>query len=343
MWRLASEAQEHLDASNDLVRDAALEAYVLEVARRLQPPAVIAATPFRVLKNRVPNAFCFPNGAIYLHTGILARMESEAELAVLLAHEMTHATHRHALRHLRSSNRSGAAFATLGAVVGAGAHGAGGLQMLAASGHGRDLEREADAQGLARVAAAGYHLADAGKMFERLRDWSTDEGIKESPAFYASHPRIQERIDTWHELAEAVGAGGGVRNADVYAERTADVLLLNARLDAAAGRHARARADVERYRALRPHDAAAAVLHGEVVRRQAAAGFEEVALASYRRAIDVDPGQPEAWRGLGLVLQRKGADGEARGAFRRYLELAPEASDAAHVRALLDAPLGGTR
>jgi peptidoglycan/xylan/chitin deacetylase (PgdA/CDA1 family) len=45
--------------------------------------------------------FAFPNGVIYIHTGILARMDNEAQLATLLAHEMTHATHRHLVKQFR--------------------------------------------------------------------------------------------------------------------------------------------------------------------------------------------------------------------------------------------------
>jgi beta-barrel assembly-enhancing protease len=343
MWQASAEAQQRLERTDAVVVDAALDQYLLDVASRLEPRAVFAAIPFRirVLRDMQPNAFCLPNGAIYVHTGMLARMESEAELAVLLAHEMTHATHRHALRHLRSANRTGAALATLGAMVGAGGNG-GALLRVVVSGYSRDMEREADREGLALVTAAGYDASDALKMFERLRDWAAEEQVKQGAALYASHPRIQERIDSCREILESSGAGGGARNADAYAEHVAPMLVVNARLELTAGRYAAARRDLERHLRIRLRDAATHLLLGDVARREAAPGYEESALASYRRAVEIDPATADAWRGLGLVLQRQGKRGEARAAFARYLELAPQATDAAHVRAALEATPGGT-
>jgi len=62
---------------------------VNSVAARLHPPDPSFRIPFRivVLKNYYLNAFAYPNGVIYVHTGILAQMENEAQLATLLAHE----------------------------------------------------------------------------------------------------------------------------------------------------------------------------------------------------------------------------------------------------------------
>lgn len=337
MWRVSAELEERLDRTDAIVRDAALEAYVLEVARRLHAPEVFAAIPFRVrvLQDAEPNAFCLPNGAIYLHTGILALLESEAELAVLLAHEMTHATHRHALRHVRSTNRAGMWFSSA-----SGASGARLLQVVS-SGYSRDLEREADSEGLARVTAAGYDAADGVSMLERLRDWEADELVRKRTASHASHPQLEERIESCRAALKERGARGGERKAETYAERTAGVLLLNARLDLAAGRYGGARRGVERYLALRARDARGQALLGDILRRQGSPGFEQPALAAYRRAVELEPATADAWRGIGLVLQRSEARDEARAAFTRYLELAPHAPDAAHVRATLEETSGG--
>ena len=125
--------------------DPELEAYLTQVAQRLEPPAVFAAIPFRfkVVRHRVPNAFCLPNGAIYVHTGMLAMLESEAELAGILGHEMSHAVYRHALRQLHSAENKALVGKVLSPVTG-GLAGPGGLIYLASvAGYSRDLEREA--------------------------------------------------------------------------------------------------------------------------------------------------------------------------------------------------------
>ena len=97
LWNRSEEEERSIAKSGMLYQDRELEAYLNGVASKLQPPEAYERIPFRilVLKNPYCNAFALPNGYIYVHTGILARMDNEAQLATLLAHEMTHATHRH--------------------------------------------------------------------------------------------------------------------------------------------------------------------------------------------------------------------------------------------------------
>lgn len=323
MWQTCELVEKRMDGSGRLLRDPALDAYLMDVARRLEPEEVFRAIPFRVrvIRDTRPGAFAFANGAVYLHTGMLARMESESELAGVLAHEMSHAVGRHALRQERkaldwTTNEVGL------------------VKLATLTGYSRELEGDADREGIARMRIAGYDVADAPKLMERLRDWSAAEGLEEPPTYYASHPRIEERIASLRRLAAASGAGG-IRNADVYLRRTASVLLVNGRVELAAGRYRAAWDQVQRYLTIEPRDASAHLLLGEIARRDATQGWTEAALSSYRRAIELDPRAAEAWRGLGLALMKKGDGAEARKAFRTYLELAPEAPDRAHVEAAL--------
>ena len=99
------------------------------MAYRLLPPGTLDAgvsPSIHVLINPSLNAFAYPTGAIYVHSGLLARLENEAQLATVLAHEIAHIVHRHAIRHLRQernkdleAHRSGNCPAGLGAVVSA--------------------------------------------------------------------------------------------------------------------------------------------------------------------------------------------------------------------------------
>src|SRR5919108_5485435 len=111
LWHQAEQAETRFEAGGAIYADAEVEAYLDQVARRIEPPSVFATIPFRirVVRNPYLNAFTLPNGVIYVHTGILARMENEAQLATLLGHEMTHATHRHAIQAVRSANAKGVA------------------------------------------------------------------------------------------------------------------------------------------------------------------------------------------------------------------------------------------
>lgn len=338
IWREAAEEQHRLDTSGDVFEDAALEAYLMAVARRIVPPAAFKAVPFRirVLRNFRLNAFALPNGAVYVHTGMLARMDSEAELAVLLGHEMTHATHRHAVREQRQASNWASAWAGISTATLGLASPIGGLAAGAAiRGYGRDMEREADQNGLALVAAAGYDVGEAPKLFRHLEEWVKSEEDEE-PFYFGSHPRLDERIESCEQLVATVykDKRGGSQGAEAFRQKTSRVLLANARLNLEAGRLDAARRDAEKHIAIDKAGAGGHSVLGEVARRTGPESFD-LAVVQYRLALQADPRLAEAHRGLGLVLWKKGERKGARAALARYLELEPNAPDRAHVREYL--------
>jgi beta-barrel assembly-enhancing protease len=104
LWERATREHRKLSVSSSLLRDPVLEEYLADVASRLLPPGTLDAgvsPSVHVLINPSLNAFAYPTGAIYVHSGLLARLENEAQLATVLAHEIAHVVHRHAIRHLR--------------------------------------------------------------------------------------------------------------------------------------------------------------------------------------------------------------------------------------------------
>jgi beta-barrel assembly-enhancing protease len=104
LWERARREHRKLSRSSGLLRDPVLEEYLTDVAYRLLPPGTLDAgvsPSIHVLINPSLNAFAYPTGAIYVHSGLLARLENEAQLATVLAHEIAHIVHRHAIRHLR--------------------------------------------------------------------------------------------------------------------------------------------------------------------------------------------------------------------------------------------------
>src|SRR5262245_10278624 len=104
LWERARREHQKLSRSSGLLRDPVLDEYLTDVAYRLLPPGTVDAgvsPSIHVLINPSLNAFAYPTGAIYVHSGLLARLENEAQLATVLAHEIGHIVHRHAIRHLR--------------------------------------------------------------------------------------------------------------------------------------------------------------------------------------------------------------------------------------------------
>jgi predicted Zn-dependent protease len=104
LWERAAREHQKLSASADLLRDPALEDYLADVVHRLLPSGTLDAgvsPSIHVLVNPSLNAFAYPTGPIYVHSGLLGQLENEAQLATVLAHEIAHIVHRHAIRHLR--------------------------------------------------------------------------------------------------------------------------------------------------------------------------------------------------------------------------------------------------
>jgi predicted Zn-dependent protease len=341
IWTRCREQEQLLDGSGLLYEDSETRQYVNAVAAKIQPADVYAKIPFRVevIKDARLNAFAFPNGVIYVHTGILARMENEAQLATLLAHEMTHCTHRHAVKRFRDLQNKTALLATV-QVTTAPLGGIGDLAtilgtfgtMAAVTGYSREQETEADEQGFRRVVEAGYDPQETPKLFQHLKSDIEEEKIRE-PFFFGTHPKLQERIDNYGRLLarEQLGPMGGAKNAEQFAQKVHRVFLANAALDLKRGRFKQAQEGIERYLTVRPDDARPYYLLGELCRQRAGQGDTEKAIGYYRKSIEFDPSYAEAYRGLGFLYLKEKEKGLAKAHFERYLALVPQAADRLYI------------
>lgn len=331
LWREAAELDERARKSGAVLADRALEQYLLGVARRLVPRAALGRLDVRVriLESSSLAAFSTPDGAVFVSMGFLARLDDEAQLAVVLGHELVHALNRHAIVEYRTLKSGAAIAAILPFSLGT-------LGMKAAvTGYSRDLESEADEEGLRLAAAAGWDVREAPRPFERLAEWVKEEEIEE-PFFFATHPRLEERLKSVRALVatEYAGVKGGDVGAKRYRAAVREVVLGAARLDLAAGRFGPAERGARAYLDLAPRSGAAWALLGDAARQH---GEADEALARYRTAVGLDAACPEAQRGLGQVLAQKGDRSGARAAFLAYLRLRPHAVD----RPWIDAELAG--
>ncbi|MGH9748910.1 MAG: tetratricopeptide repeat protein [Candidatus Polarisedimenticolia bacterium] len=374
LWERAREEERKLRGEAPLYGDPILEDYLNQVAQRLVPPEVRGQS---VLKLRVHtirdpslNAFTYPNGSIYVHTGLLARLEDEAMLATVLAHEITHATHRHALKHERSTRNKAIGFtiASLAASVLIAAE-AGeraqegswkdayiinqvgnilvglGLQLgflAAVHGFGRDLEREADDVGLARMVAAGYDPRRAPRVFEILKDDHGDPS-KAEVFFFGSHPALQERIASTREIVAtryaSAAAESRVTDTRDFRMRMRVLVRDDAAQNIDAGRNHLAQTALDRVLELTPNDPIARVLYGRLHEKRAAAAPPEEAralnrraMADYEEALRIDPRNAEALRARGILLYKTGRRTEALSAFRAFLEVRPDGPESQQIK-----------
>jgi predicted Zn-dependent protease len=158
-------AQAHQDVLKEYAAldNPALQAYVNEVGQRLAKQSHRPSLPwhFTVVDSPDVNAFALPGGYVYITRGIMAYLNSEAELAGVVGHEIGHVTARHGVRQQSASTAAGLG-AVLGSILMPGMNNQAGatlLQTLAqawTAGYGREHELESDRMGAEYLARTGY-------------------------------------------------------------------------------------------------------------------------------------------------------------------------------------------
>ncbi len=235
-FTLMSEAQEvALGKQSDaqirqemgMVQDAALQQYVDRVAR---PLALASERPnlpwtFAVVDSPAVNAFALPGGYIYVTRGILAHLNSEAELAGVLGHEIAHVTARHSAAQY-SKQTAGSLGLLLGQIFvpelqpfGQAMEAGLGLMFLK---FGRDDELEADRLGAGYAAAQGWDPQGVAGMLEtlgRLGDGADTKGV---PNWMSTHPMPADRVARLQEQIATIRASAPrdfVVNRNQYLQR----------------------------------------------------------------------------------------------------------------------------
>jgi len=140
--------------------DEALQAYVNETGQRIAAASHLPNLQFTftVLDSEEVNAFALPGGYVYVTRGILAYLNSEAELVAVLGHEVGHVTARHAVRQQTGATAAGVGATLIGVLTGSGdlANLANFAGTALVRGYGRDMELEADAIGAEYLDRLGY-------------------------------------------------------------------------------------------------------------------------------------------------------------------------------------------
>jgi predicted Zn-dependent protease len=181
--RVGEEQRQVIEAEMGLVEDEELLEYVRSIGIRLLPhaPPRPFDYEFKVVDQRVPNAFALPGGKIYVSRGLLALVESEDELAGVIGHEITHAAERHTAARMDYASRINPFSIGL-------------LRAGTIAAYGRDQERDADRGGQILAARAGYDPAGIATFLHKLDAADRYEiGWSRLPYFLATHPTSPER------------------------------------------------------------------------------------------------------------------------------------------------------
>lgn len=182
-----------------VVQDPAIHRYVTLVGLALASESKRPNLPwtFIVLDTDAVNAFAAPGGYVHITRGALALMSSEAELAGVLGHELTHVTEKHTIAALKKAK---------GVDLAMQASGKGDSKITAGlvdkmkdaviQGYGQKEELEADAKGLALANKVGYAPSGLPGFLQKLVD--RNKGSNQKHGLFASHPAMQERLDKMH-------------------------------------------------------------------------------------------------------------------------------------------------
>jgi len=185
--------------------DSALLGYVQKVGQSMTPHTHRSHLTyhFAILDTPVVNAFAVPGGYIYVTRGILAMMSSEAELAVVLGHELGHVNARHSVAKLSQLMLAqfglaiGSAISeTFAKMTGAASIG---IQLLFLK-FSRDDEREADALGVEYSRKGGYNPSEMVSFFGSLEKLGDLSGGQSLPGFLSTHPLTSERVQNTKDM-----------------------------------------------------------------------------------------------------------------------------------------------
>lgn len=185
----------------------ALQAYVNRVGQRLVANSDDAGSPFTftVVDSPDINAFALPGGYIYITRGLLAYLESEAELAGVLGHEVGHVTAGHHSEQQAASISNKVVATTAYILTGSGdlanASNMYGAELV--SGYGREMELEADGLGAQYMYASGYNpdallevigVLKSQEQFQRVNAKAGGKKVATYHGLYSTHPRNDQRL-----------------------------------------------------------------------------------------------------------------------------------------------------
>ena len=207
--QMGREADQQIGAAYGLYPDEDVQQYVAGLGKDLAAASERPNLPwtFRVVDDPTVNAFALPGGFIYVTRGLMTHLNSEAELASVLGHEIGHVTARHTAAMVSKQQ-----LAMLGLGVGmivrpelqrfgdlaqAGV----GLMFLK---FGRDAEREADDLGLRYLGRQSYDPQEAVEVFSVLDRVSRQTGEGRLPSWLSTHPAPEDRAQ---RLQAAITSG----------------------------------------------------------------------------------------------------------------------------------------
>jgi predicted Zn-dependent protease len=268
---------------------------------------------FYVLKEDVFNAFAAPAGHVFINSGLLSAMESEEEVAGILAHEVAHVLSRHIAKQMQQAKKIG--LATLAGVL-AGIFLGGDAAITGAMTSGSLAAGTSLALKYSRENKAGYGSGGLLKTLERIRAirWF---GPEEIPSYLSTHPAIESRmayLDTWTQTRPE-------QTRPVHHGDPTDFRKVRVKLIALYGDAGAAHTTFDSQIRKDPNDALAYYGKGLVLNRD---GKKEEAAEKLKKALEWRPLDADILRDLGKTYFHMGDYASALKTLRGVLASSPQ-------------------
>jgi predicted Zn-dependent protease len=334
LWSMMDREEVRIRRSPLAIKEPALNSYLGDLTCRLTDGH---CPDIRVHVVRMPNfnAAMAPNGMMLVWSGLLLRVENEAQLAAVVGHELGHYLERHQVEQLRAA-KDRAVLAQLIGLIGGVASALGQIGMLASLfAFSREHETRADRLGMRLMQRAGYEGRQAAQVWDNLLTELKITGgddVGKRSAMFATHPPAGNRRD---ELLQLAGEGGGELGTPRYEKAIAPLRFGWLEDEIKRGQYEESLVLFDRLLKRQDTDGELLYARGEVYRLRDEKDDVERSLGDLMRASGSDKPPAQTFRSLGLVHKSRSDAGAAVASFEKYLALAPEAPDAGLIKSYI--------
>jgi Zn-dependent protease with chaperone function len=204
----AEGAERQLPMCNDPRVDAYLTKIGMKLVAHLNTEGVKYPWEFHCVNDKAINAFALPGGFVFINRGVIEAADDEAQLAAVMAHELSHVALRHGTNQATKAQFAQVGVGLLGALLGGsntgalltelGSFTAGGVLLR----YSRSAETQADVMGTQVLYDSGYDPRALAQFFEKLQ---ADSQGKNPPEFFSDHPSPDHRVERVDEEIEKLG------------------------------------------------------------------------------------------------------------------------------------------
>jgi hypothetical protein len=206
--QVAVDAEKQLPSCNAPKVDTYLTELGKKLAAKLPTRGVEYPFEFHCVNDKAINAFALPGGYVFVNRGAIEAADNEAQLAGVIAHELSHVALRHGTSEATKARFAQTGVGIIGAIFGGNAGGAllTELGRFSAGGvllrYSRTAETQADVVGTQVLYDAGYDPRALAQFFEKIE---ADSQGKNPPEFFSDHPNPEHRVERVQQEIDKLG------------------------------------------------------------------------------------------------------------------------------------------